>query len=277
MLQQTQVDTVLRYYPAFLERFPNIQALAKAHLDEVLALWAGLGYYRRARLMHKAARMIMEKHGGIFPSRFTEIVALPGVGRSTAGAIASIAFGARTPVLDGNVRRVLVRWAGQMLPEAELWTQAQALVDAAPDPGDWNQALMELGAVLCLPKTTRCEACPVASACRARAPIPWRKPRRPNMQDMHLRVRIHVHPARGVWLVRQPEDGIWGGLWTPPLVETAPPARSPDHLHLLTHRRVHLYAEALAEPQGEGRWSREHKLAVPSGIQVLLRKMGVWP
>jgi A/G-specific adenine glycosylase len=185
MLQQTTVAAVIPYYERFLERFPDAAALARAGEDQVLALWAGLGYYSRARNLHRAAKEIVEKHGGEFPSRFDEILDLPGIGRYTAGAIASIAFGQPAPLVDGNVARVFSRLFALRAPKPdEHWALAETLVSTSR-PGDWNQALMELGATVCAPENPACGACPLASLCKARkaglqdeipAPAPRKKP-----------------------------------------------------------------------------------------------------
>ncbi|MGA9557222.1 MAG: A/G-specific adenine glycosylase [Terriglobales bacterium] len=164
MLQQTRVTAVLEHYRIFLERFPNIEALAAASEDEVLALWSGLGYYRRARMLHKCAREIVMRHGGRFPETAAELRELPGIGRYTAAAIASIAFGEAVAVVDGNVERVLERVGGGNLTAAENWEWAQELLSNVR-PGDFNQAMMELGATVCLPREPRCEACPVGAWC----------------------------------------------------------------------------------------------------------------
>ena len=276
MLQQTRAETVLLRYEPFLRRFPDVASLAATSLDAVLVAWEGLGYYRRARLLHEAARLIMQRHGGIFPSRFEDILALPGVGRSTAGAIASIAFGLSKPVLDGNVRRVLVRWLGEVPPMRVLWDEAARWVEAASSPGDWNQAMMELGATVCLPRAPRCAACPARDWCRAKGALAEQTRPRKAPRPLALIVRLHHDPARGIWLVQQPQGGIWGGLWTPPFVQAPnPPSRKPDCVHLLTHRRLLLFAEsAKAAPQGPGRWSREGRFALPVGIRRLLAAIG---
>jgi A/G-specific adenine glycosylase len=165
MLQQTRVETVIPYYRRFLRRFPDPASLARAPEEQVLALWSGLGYYRRARSLRAAARELVERHGGRLPEDPRALRRLPGIGRYTAGAIASIAFGRPEPVLDGNVRRVLARLVGT---ERGLWSVAQELADG-PDPGDLNQALMELGALVCSPRDPACATCPLEESCRARA------------------------------------------------------------------------------------------------------------
>lgn len=174
MLQQTRVETVGPYYARFLERFPTVRALASADPSSVLALWAGLGYYRRARNLHEAARRVVEAHGGELPRDRAALRALPGVGEYTSSAIASIAFGEAVPAIDGNVIRVLSRWhvvrqdPRRGAARAKLESLARRYVEGAPNPGEWNQALMDLGALTCLPKVPRCDACPVASDCGAR-------------------------------------------------------------------------------------------------------------
>ncbi|RMD61167.1 MAG: A/G-specific adenine glycosylase, partial [Planctomycetota bacterium] len=277
MLQQTQVATVLPRYAAWFEHFPDLQALAAAETDAVMKAWEGLGYYRRARLMHQAARQIVEKHAGRFPQRFEEIVRLPGIGRSTAGAIASICFGEAAPVLDGNVRRVLTRWHGRAMKESELWQAARAAIAQASEPGEWNQAMMELGATVCLPRKPRCDVCPVAGDCAsAHQAMPDTAKAKPIVRGLHWRVHLHACPERGIWLVQRPASGIWAGLWTPPISETDALSRAPDHIHRLSHRRLHLYlVEESAEPQGDGRWTRLDLLpALPTGIRRLLERCG---
>jgi A/G-specific adenine glycosylase len=176
MLQQTQVATATPYYEHFLARFPTVAALAKAPIDDVLTAWAGLGYYRRARSLHAAAATVVREHGGVVPAEAEAFGALPGVGRYTTGAVLSIAHGVRLPVLDGNVARVLARWHAQPLQVKRpadarvLWEMASTLVPArASQSGDWNQALMELGATVCTPRGPKCDACPVARWCAAHA------------------------------------------------------------------------------------------------------------
>jgi A/G-specific adenine glycosylase len=164
MLQQTRVAAVLDHYRAFLERYPDVQALAAATEDDVLAAWSGLGYYRRARMLHRCAQQIAEQHGGRFPRNSEALLALPGIGRYTAAAIASIAFAEPAAVVDGNVERVLQRFTGMNLTTPQIWKHAQALL-ARSRPGDFNQAMMELGATVCVPREPRCTMCPVRKWC----------------------------------------------------------------------------------------------------------------
>ncbi|NMG75566.1 A/G-specific adenine glycosylase [Aromatoleum diolicum] len=220
MLQQTQVDTVIPYYARFLARFPDIATLAAAPLDDVLALWSGLGYYARARNLHKAAQAVMAVHGGHFPARAEAIATLPGIGRSTAAAIAAFAFGERAAILDGNVKRVLCRafgvdgFPGERAVEQRLWTLAEALLPDA-DVGTYIQAQMDLGATLCTRGKPACERCPMAGLCVARredriAELPAARPRKA-VPQRHVRVAV-IHADGRVLLERRPPAGIWGGL-----------------------------------------------------------------
>ena len=224
MLQQTQVSTVLAYYERFVSRFPDVSALAQAQEDDVLALWSGLGYYARARNLHAAAREVVARFGGIFPTAFDDLVTLPGVGRSTAGAIAAFAGGERRAILDGNVRRVLARHAGiagdpSRAPVlASLWAAAEARL---PRSGieEYTQGMMDLGAGVCLPRDPHCVLCPVNRDCVALnedriAELPGRKPRAPARRK---RVSMLVVVRAGEVLVeKRAPSGIWGGLWSLP-------------------------------------------------------------
>jgi A/G-specific adenine glycosylase len=225
MLQQTQVATVIDYFARFVERFPNLQALAHAPLDDVLALWAGLGYYSRARNLHRAADLCIERHGGDLPDSLAELAALPGIGRSTAGAILAQAHGQRVPILDGNAKRVLARFHGVRgdlsRPHAQrtLWRLSE---DALPQQQlpDYTQALMDLGATLCTRRTPRCGDCPLHADCVARrddltAEIPATR-RRTALPQRALYLLLVTDAQQRVLLVRRPPSGIWGGLWSLP-------------------------------------------------------------
>lgn len=219
MLQQTRVETVLRYYGAWLERFPDLEALAEAQEDAVLKAWEGLGYYRRARNLHRAARIVRERPDGALPSTYTELRRLPGLGDYTAGAVASIAFGEPVPAADGNVRRVLSRLFDQPDPPPRwLRDAAAALVDPAR-PGDWNQALMELGATVCAPRAPKCGRCPVARWCRARAAgTAVERPgaaARTRARAATFVLAVLIAGGRTL-LERRPRDGLLGGLWAFP-------------------------------------------------------------
>lgn len=275
MLQQTQVRTVLPRYTAWLTRFPDIAALAGAESGEVMKAWEGLGYYRRARMLHEAAGIVVRDHDGAFPTAFAEIQALPGIGRSTAGAIASFCFGARTPVLDGNVKRVLRRWHDRDAADKELWALAQQAIDAADDAAAWNQAMMELGATHCGPRRADCDACPVSAGCAQAFRVQATPAKARPARDVHWRVELHTCPERGLWLTKRPSPGIWAGLWAPPIRELArAPDEAPAHVHTLTHRRLHLYPEPRdTEPAGDGRWFPHlDEAALPTGIRRLLEK-----
>jgi len=222
MLQQTQVTTVERYYDAFIARFPDVRALAESPEDAVLHAWSGLGYYSRARNLQRAARMISENHDGVMPGNIEALMALPGIGRSTAGAILALAMRERHPILDGNVKRVLSRLfriegepAG---PETlrELWAIAEACT-----PRDrahhYTQAIMDLGATLCTRRTPQCTRCPLAELCLARAAgiaasLPARKPKRLRPQRFAVLMLLR-HGQDRVLLEKRPAQGIWGGLW----------------------------------------------------------------
>jgi A/G-specific adenine glycosylase len=225
MLQQTRVETVKGYYERWLQRFPTLAALAEAPLDGVLKQWEGLGYYSRARNLHRAAREVAERHGGAVPDDPESFRALPGVGRYTAGAVMSIAFGHEEPVVDGNVRRVLARWADEPEPrDAELWAAAAALVPGER-PGDLNQALMELGATVCTPRSPDCGRCPVREHCVAFAagtqeirPLPKRAKPLP-----HEREAVAVVEREGrLLLARRLADARLGGLWEFPSILRRP-------------------------------------------------------
>ncbi len=230
MLQQTQVATVIPYYQAFVERFPEVRALADAGIDEVLRYWQGLGYYARARNLHKAAQIIRDRHGGRFPEDFDAVVALPGIGRSTAGAILSLACGQRWPILDGNVKRVLARcfrvpgWYAQSDTMKQLWYLAESVTPAANTP-EFNQAMMDIGAMICLRSNPKCAACPLQPMCasyrhHSQADFPQRRPGKAKPQR-HTLMLLHRHGDR-LLLWRRPPSGIWGGLWSLPEVDEEP-------------------------------------------------------
>lgn len=225
MLQQTQVAAVIPYFQRFMQRFPDLQALAAAPLDEVLHHWSGLGYYARARNLKRAAEFICEAHHGRFPQTFDEVAALPGVGRSTAGAILALAFDQSHPILDGNVRRVLARLFalpgrnGERGLENELW-RLSGLLTPQLEVARYTQAIMDLGATLCTPRQPRCDQCPLADRCAANAagrPQDFPAPRKARQRRRRQAWMLFAEDGRGaVRLQRRPEAGIWGGLWSPP-------------------------------------------------------------
>ena len=224
MLQQTQVATVIPYFERFVARFPDVGALASAPIDEVLALWAGLGYYRRAHHLHAAAAAVVRDHDGVFPTTAAALEALPGVGRSTAAAIAAFSSGERGAILDGNVKRVFARhagidgYAGEPAVAARLWAHAEALLPAS-GIGRYTQALMDLGATLCTRSRPRCLLCPVMDDCVARIDgridaLPSPKPRKP-LPHRELQLLV-VERSGTILFERRPPSGIWSGLWSLP-------------------------------------------------------------
>ena len=227
MLQQTRVETVIPYFQRFMDRFPDVHALADADLDAVLALWSGLGYYARARHLHAAARRVCEVHGGAFPQDLEAVRALPGIGPSTAGAILALAGGQRHPILDGNVKRLLARyravagWPGKRAVEKRLWDHAEAFTPQER-VADYTQAVMDLGATVCTPRAPACGACPVAAGCRARQQdeveaYPAPRPRK-TLPTRRTRMLL-VAAEDGLLLERRPPAGVWGGLWSLPECE----------------------------------------------------------
>jgi A/G-specific adenine glycosylase len=292
MLQQTQVATVREYYARFLQRFPDVRALAAAHLDEVLGLWSGLGYYSRARNLHACAQQVVAHHGGEFPRSARQLQELPGIGRSTAAAIASICFGERAAILDGNVKRVLTRLLGfeadlaQAAAERQLWQHATDLLpqrDLAQAMPRYTQGVMDLGATVCLPRQPRCDACPLAAQCVARRegepqryPVKTRKLKR-TAQSLWL---LWAGTAEGgVWLGQRPTPGVWAGLYCLPLfddfaaLQAAVPSRWRDALvevpaftHVLTHKDLHLHPVRVQLPA-------RSRLAVDGGWVAAIQ----WP
>ena len=285
MLQQTQVSVVLDYYARFLQRFPDVASLAAANVDEVMSLWSGLGYYSRARNLHRCAQQVVADHGGEFPSTAAMLARLPGIGRSTAAAIAAFCFGERVAILDGNVKRVLTRVLGfekdlaQAASERELWSRAQALLPASgceEQMPAYTQGLMDLGATVCLQRNPQCLLCPVSDPCIARRqgravdyPVKSRKLKRSSQSLWLLHARS---PEGAVWLVKRPATGIWAGLYCLPVFESrddlaaALPAKArsqlsdnPAFLHVLTHKDLYL-----------------HPVGAKLNISVLSKDAGGW-
>lgn len=225
MLQQTQVATVIPYYERFIRRFPDLPTLADVAVDEVLGLWTGLGYYARARNLHRTAQIVKENYGGELPAILETLVSLPGIGRSTAGAILTLALGQRHPILDGNVKRILARqialegWPGQAQLEKQLWQQAESLLPAAR-VADYTQALMDLGATVCTRTRPDCPHCPVSASCQAYTqgnPSAYPQPRPRKRLPLRSTWMLILHNRqREVLLERRPPVGLWGGLWSFP-------------------------------------------------------------
>jgi len=307
MLQQTQVATVIGYYQRFLQRFPTVQALAQAEQDDVMPYWAGLGYYARARNLHRCAREICAKWQGRFPATADDIMTLPGIGRSTAAAIAAFAYGERSPIMDGNVKRVFTRYFGihgnpaAGATEQILWDTAERIVRAAPDDLDmaaYTQGLMDLGAGLCTRTRPDCVACPLAGSCYARREgrqheLPSPKPRKQNAQrQCHMLI---LESAGAVLLQQRPSSGIWGGLWSLPQFDSrealeqacthwgqrlAPAQKMAGLSHTFTHFKLHIEPWLVvcdmplaAEPAPDHAWFAIGGLAdaaLPAPVRKLL-------
>ncbi|MBN8506013.1 MAG: A/G-specific adenine glycosylase [Burkholderiales bacterium] len=294
MLQQTQVATVRAYYRRFLERFGSVEALAAASLDEVLALWAGLGYYSRARNLHACAQAVVQRGG--WPCSSAELEALPGIGRSTACAIAAFCFGERRSILDGNVRRVLARLLAfeedlaSSAAQRRLWSLADALVpEQGGDMPAYTQGLMDLGALVCTPRQPRCEACPVQPLCAAQAqgrvaelPRASRKLKRSRRENWWL---WWQRADGALWLQQRPPRGVWAGLWTLPLYNSEAELQQagqgaameplPRIEHALTHLDWVLHPRRAAwqgAPLPEGRWVVAEEL-VQYGLPAPLKKL----
>lgn len=305
MLQQTQVTTVIPYYQRWLQNFPNLKSLAAAPLHKVLRLWEGLGYYRRARMLHEAAGFICKNLHGKIPETAAALQKLPGIGRYSAGAIASIAFGEKVPVLDGNVMRILTRIFAipksidSAMAKEDLWERVENLL---PDgnPGDFNQALMELGATVCFPTDPQCLQCPVKTLCLAHAkgqettfPVRSKKELTQKIKQVAL---VQQDQKKQVWISKQPEEGRWGGLWVFPFWENkknmlaAIPQKKPNLVRLLTLRhsftkyRISLEVYCLKLPihsmigrwKNGGRWivlSKLKKFAFPAPHRQIAEKL----
>jgi len=239
MLQQTQVSRVLEKFQPFIDRFPTIQSLADAHEDQVLAMWSGLGYYRRARMLHACAKAIVAEHQGIVPADVDQLIVLPGIGRYTAGAIASMVFHNSEPIVDGNVTRVLLRVHNKPAPQTDkqtvdwAWTRAEQLVSASRDPGVFNEAMMELGATCCTPKNIRCDQCPIRSHCQAHRSgttesIPLPKPRA--KQKPMFCASVIATRDQAILLEQRPATGMWASMFQTPTIERNDRLPTPNEL-----------------------------------------------
>lgn len=304
MLQQTQVKSVLDYYPRFLARFPDVASLAAAPADDVLAQWSGLGYYSRARNLHKAARMVMDEFGGAFPAEREQLERLPGVGRSTAAAISAFAFGRRETILDGNVKRVLARcfgidgFPGDKAIEKRMWALAEQILPAdAADVGPYVQGLMDLGATVCSRGKPACTACPMVDGCVAAregrtGELPTPRPKK-TVPTRHTAMLLARHENK-VWLERRPPTGIWGGLLSLPEFGTTLEMEGwlngrgdgdmlpawPELEHVFTHFRLiitpqpvridRLAAAGVAE--ADGQWL-DIDQAVDAGVPAPVRRL----
>jgi A/G-specific adenine glycosylase len=307
MLQQTQVVTVVGYFDRFLARFPTVESLADAVLDDVLGLWSGLGYYSRARNLHRCAQQVMAEHLGVFPRDAQTLATLPGVGRSTAAAVASLCFGEQVAILDANVKRVVTRVLGfdadlaKAASERALWNAATELLptgrSAAADMPRYTQGMMDLGATVCLPKKPLCTICPVRKMCKAHAagdaqryPVRTRKLKR-SSQSLWL---LWAHASDGAVLLEQrPTPGVWAGLYCLPLFDSEDALRGvlpsaqqkqlyfePAFVHVLTHKDLHLHVAQLALPEssieaGQARWvpaANWPAMGLPAPIRKLLAR-----
>jgi len=307
MLQQTQVGTVIDYYHRFLKRFPTLADLARASQADVLAYWAGLGYYARARNLHRCAQTVMEQWGGKFPETPEQIATLPGIGRSTAAAIAAFSFGGRAPILDGNVKRVFTRffgvfgYTGTKAVETELWSIAQAILDHGPrdlDMISYTQGLMDLGATRCTRTKPDCTHCPLTTSCyanlnNAQKALPSARPRKLVPQrECHMLILLHND---NVLLEKRPQTGIWGGLWCLPqfnefdalenaCVNWGVKPSAQNKMATLQHTFTHFKLQItpwwltvkrlpLAEPNNEHCWQPLNLLAdtgLPAPVQKIL-------
>lgn len=303
MLQQTQVATVLPYYQTFLERFPDVQTLAQAPLDDVLARWSGLGYYTRARNLHLAAQHIVAQHGGAFPNTAAQLAELPGIGRSTAAAIAAFAFGERAAILDGNVRRVLARHAGiagytgANTVQEQLWRIAEQRLPNAEHIASYTQGLMDLGSLVCSRSKPNCPACPVQEDCIAlrddlTRTLPTPKPKKE--QVVRSTVMLLIEQGDAILLLQRPPSGIWGGLWCLPECDSTLNASQycqstlglqvcsgeiqAEFSHTFTHFRLDITVLAVQASVGTGladsqsRWF-SRQAALQTGIPAPLRKV----
>lgn len=309
MLQQTQVATVLSYYPRFLARFPDVHALAAASVDEVMALWSGLGYYSRARNLHRCAQRVVQAHGGVFPAQSQALAELPGIGASTAAAIAAFCHGEPVSIADGNVRRVLARVLAMdddmslARSQQRLWQVAQQLVPPASSPEEmqaYTQGLMDLGATVCTRTRPACDRCPMQAICRGHRqgnpvqyPVKTRRVARRHESWWLLILLRDTGDGPTVWLESRPSPGIWAGLQCVPVFDNEASARlllddvgmavqEGDAMsHALTHRELRLHPLWVTctntwQPAREGRWLPLARLAdvgLPTPVRSLLQQL----
>ncbi len=279
MLQQTRVAAVIEHYREFLRRFPTVEKLAAAREARVLAAWSGLGYYRRARMLHAAARVIVREHGGMFPDTMGGLQSLPGIGRYTAAAIASIAFGEAVAVVDGNVERVLQRVSGKRLAGEELWGAADHLLDSKR-PGDFNQAMMELGAVVCTPRAPGCLACPVIELCATRGELAAAVKQAPQ-KKREIHYALHCRNGDVLLVQRARDTSLMAGMWELPEVATANSIAAPlftlRHSITVTDYTVRVWHN-VATADIEGKWiSRQRlgRIALTGLARKILRSAGI--
>lgn len=308
MLQQTQVDTVIGYYTRFLQRFPSLESLARASLDDVMPYWAGLGYYTRARNLHRCATELLQNWQCRFPATAEAIATLPGIGRSTAAAIAAFAYNQRSPIMDGNVKRVFTRYFGVEGPTASstvektLWSIAEQVVDLAPadlDMAAYTQGLMDLGATCCTRSKPSCATCPVSQRCYARlsdrqSELPSPKPKKAIPERSCSLLILQSNDS--ILLEKQAAPGIWGGLWSLPrfddshelqracaqLAPRATPLRMAGFQHVFSHFRLNIdpwfldVADLVSEPSPDQQWLPRQQIAaaaLPAPISRLLQAL----
>jgi A/G-specific adenine glycosylase len=307
MLQQTQVSTVLNYYDKFLMRFPTVESLAVASEDEVLAAWSGLGYYRRARFLHQAAKIISQQ--GNLPSTAHDWQQLPGIGRSTGAAIAAFCYGERKSILDGNVQRLVARFLGWKEPRTAVrwWQQVESMLpEESQDMAPYTQGLMDLGAMVCTPKSPRCVVCPLQQDCVTAITEAWREipPPKPRVKVEAMALYMWCGLRQGaegmeVWLSQRPPEGIWGGLWCLPCFDDKEALHQAifgleQHphwrvVHRLTHRILSLSVWLSKESNlsttkySAGKWyslEKALKLGLPKPIRKILETLhplsGAW-
>ncbi|MDD4912611.1 MAG: A/G-specific adenine glycosylase [Sideroxydans sp.] len=306
MLQQTQVATVIPYFQKFITSFPTIAVLASASEEQVLAHWSGLGYYARGRNLHKAARLIVARFNGEFPSNFDDIIALPGIGRSTAAAVCALAFHQHRAILDGNVKRVLARhrgiagWAGDKKVEAQLWQEAEALLPSE-DVAVYTQSLMDMGATVCTRSKPKCVLCPVQADCVALQTdrintLPTPRPKK-TVPERHAIFLLLIH-GNDILLEKRPSSGIWGGMWCPPQFDDEETAKTwfvnngmdasagqrlEQFTHTFTHFKLHiapLKIELEHKPvkvmQAGSVWldvDEALRAAIPTPVRAMLEKL----
>jgi A/G-specific adenine glycosylase len=281
MLQQTRVAAVIEHYHEFLRRFPTVEKLASAREASVLAAWSGLGYYRRARMLHAAAKLVVRGFGGKFPTTAEKLRDLPGIGRYTAAAIASIAFDEPVAVVDGNVERVLQRTSGRSLAGEKLWKAAEDLLERSR-PGDFNQAMMELGATICTPRSPSCLMCPVVELCATRGEIP-KTEKAPGQKKREIHYALS-HRGRSVFLVQRLRDAsLMAGMWELPEISPpengAAPAFTLRHSITVTDYTVQVWRRPLPGKVA-GKWipvARLSKLAVTGLARKILQKAELFP
>ncbi len=279
MLQQTQVVKVISYYERFMQRFPTVQDLAKAHIDDVMALWSGLGYYSRCRLMHHCSQFVVERCDGAFPSTAAELLHLPGIGPYTARAISSICFRESAGVIDGNVKRVMARRHGRPSgfvnggekQALQIWLD-QVATTFVGHPGDLNEAWMELGATICTPKKVQCGDCPISDGCEAYKQGVVDSIPKPRLRKAPKQVELHVVMARRmghIYLVKQVAAQLFKGLYTLPMVDLERISRSGERRghfrHVLTHRKLDIHVWNVP--------AREVESLAPDGVWMMLDRL----